>query len=35
MPDGTKYDEKKHVVADPLNVTIGDKLECEMVPSVE
>ena len=35
MPDGTKYDGKKHVVTDPLNLTIGDKLEGEMFPSVE
>ena len=35
MPDGTKYDGKKHVVTDPLNLTIGDKLEGEMFASVE
>src|SRR5439155_26561464 len=34
MPDGTKYDGKKHVVTDPLNLKVGDKLEGEMFPLV-
>lgn len=34
MPDGTKYDGKKHIVTDPLNLKEGDKLEGEMFPLV-
>jgi ectoine hydroxylase-related dioxygenase (phytanoyl-CoA dioxygenase family) len=34
MPDGTKYDGKKHVVTDELNLAVGDKLEGEWFPSV-
>jgi len=32
MPDGTRYDGKKHIVTDPLNLNVGDKLEGEMFP---
>jgi hypothetical protein len=35
MSDATKYDGKKHIATDPLNLTIGDKLEGEMFASVE
>jgi ectoine hydroxylase-related dioxygenase (phytanoyl-CoA dioxygenase family) len=34
MPDGTKYDGKKHVVTDPLNLKEGDKLAGEIFPLV-
>jgi ectoine hydroxylase-related dioxygenase (phytanoyl-CoA dioxygenase family) len=34
MPDGTKYDGKKHVVTDELEFNVGDKLEGEMFPAV-
>jgi len=34
MPDGTKYDGKKHVVTDPLGLKVENKLEGEMFPLV-
>jgi phytanoyl-CoA hydroxylase len=34
MPDGTIYDGKKHIVTDPLNLTVGETLDSEMFPLV-
>ena len=34
MPDGTRYDGKKHVVTDPLGLREGDALDGEMFPGV-
>jgi ectoine hydroxylase-related dioxygenase (phytanoyl-CoA dioxygenase family) len=34
MPDGTKFDGKKHVVTEPLGLSEGEKLEGEMFPLV-
>lgn len=34
MPDGTKFDGKKHVVTDPLGLNVGDKFYGEMFPLV-
>jgi ectoine hydroxylase-related dioxygenase (phytanoyl-CoA dioxygenase family) len=34
MPDGTHYSGRKHIVTDPLNLSVNDKLEGEMFPLV-
>ena len=34
MPDGTRYSGKKHIVTDPLNLNVNDKLEGELFPLV-
>ncbi len=34
MPDGTAYDGQKHIVTDPLKLSIGAKLEGELFPRV-
>jgi hypothetical protein len=34
MPDGTRYDGKKHIVTDPLGLREGDLLDGEMFPPV-
>ena len=34
MPDGTNFDGQKHIVTDPLNLTVGDPLNGELFPFV-
>ena len=34
MPDGTQFDGKKHVVTDPLGLSVGEYLNGEMFPLV-
>ena len=34
MPDGTRYSGKEHIVTDPLNLNVNDKLAGEMFPLV-
>jgi ectoine hydroxylase-related dioxygenase (phytanoyl-CoA dioxygenase family) len=34
MPDGTRYDGRKHIVTDPLDLREGDVLDGEMFPRV-
>jgi len=34
MPDNTTFDGQKHIVTDPLNLTVGDPLNSELFPLV-